>query len=73
MKMKYLDGKEANDDLFDRSLPQQRAYVARAMNLNPSEDGWPVDILDRLLAVRRANGREAFYREIGRMLSPDVH
>ena len=30
-------------------------------------------MIDTLLSIRRNDGKQSFYREIGRMLSPDFH
>lgn len=71
MRMKYLSGREADDDLFDRSHDAQVHYVAGCMNCNPSrKDTWPIEAIERLIGIRRLHGRERFYKELGRMLSP---
>lgn len=73
MKLQYLDGTEDDDDLFDRPIAEQHTYMATVLGMNPTTpDDWPVDAFDRLLAMRRIKGKPAFYREVGRMLSP-VH
>ena len=72
MKLLYRDGSEDDDRLFDLPLEDQRAYVARALGLSLSApDSWPIAIIDMLLSVRRFDGKKSFYREIGRMLSPE--
>jgi hypothetical protein len=73
MRLKYIDGTEGDDSLFDLSLDWQRLHVARCMDCNPDEPaGWPTNIIDELLTLRRNKGKEAFYRELGRMLSAGV-
>ncbi len=70
MLLTYLDGTKGDDDLFDQALSAQYAYVARCMNMAPEPDDWSLPEFDRLLALRRLKGRPAFYRELGRMLTP---
>ncbi len=71
MRMTYRDGRSSEDDLFDQPDDMQRAYIARCMNLDPGASDWPMDAINRLLAIRRLDGRREFYRELGLMMSPD--
>ena len=71
MRMTYRNGRSSVDDLFDQPDEVQRAHVARCMNLDPGAADWPMDAINNLLAIRRLDGKEAFYRELGRMMSPD--
>ena len=74
MLLKYLDGTEEDDRLFDLNPEEQKLYMAQVLGMNPATpDDWPVDTFDRLLAIRRVKGRPEFYREVGRMLSPDFY
>lgn len=70
MKLKYRDGTEDEDNLFDRPDDEQRAFVARCMNLSPDPDYWPEDVIENLLCVRRLDGKPAFHRRLQQMLSP---
>jgi hypothetical protein len=75
MKLRYRDGSEDEDALFDMLPESQRQYVARCINLGPN---WVKDpmwerMIDTLLSVRRNDGKASFYREVGRMLSPDFN
>ena len=73
MQLKYRDGTEGNDSLFDMSPNWQRLHVARCLDCNPDEPaGWPTRVIDELLTLRREQGKEKFYTEIGRMLSASV-
>lgn len=73
MKLRYLDGTEDDDPIFDRSEDDQRTYMARIIGCNPGfPEGWPLLIIDDLLNLRRTRGKPAFYREIGRLLSMNV-
>ncbi len=73
MLMRYVTGDEAEDRLFDLSITKQRAYVAAAMNCNPAHpEGWPVSTIDGLIELRRRHGKEKFYVELGRILSPHL-
>lgn len=70
MKLLYKDGTRGDDALFSQPAAEQRAYVARIMGLNPdTPDDWPLDVIDRLIVMRRYEGRSAFYKEIGKLLS----
>ena len=72
--MVYRDGGEDEDKLFDL-LPQvQRAYVARCLGLGPNwiKDTMWERLIDLLVSVRRNEGKQSFYREIGRMTCPDL-
>ena len=74
MKIRYSDGSEDDDRLFDLPLDRQRQYIARCIMLGPgwiNEPMW-TRIIDTLISVRRNDGKSSFYREIGRMLSPDL-
>jgi hypothetical protein len=72
MELQYRDGSTDNDRLFDESDEHQREYVARAMNLDPRKpESWPIQLIETLLSVRRFDGRQSFYRELGRLLSGD--
>ena len=72
-KMQYLDGTTGNDAMFDVPIEQRRDHVARCLGCNPHHPvGWPLEIIDRLIDLRAAEGKPKFYREIGRMLTPDV-
>jgi hypothetical protein len=70
MLLKYRDGKEANDDLFDRPLAEQHAFVAKCLGCPPDEDYWPHDSIERLLAIRMNEGIWPFHEELNRMMSP---
>lgn len=72
MYLVYQNGKIEEDDLFDQPDDVQRAYIAQCMNLNPATpEDWPMDTINKMLELRRLHGRKRFYRELGRMLSPD--
>jgi hypothetical protein len=72
MWLKYIDGTEGNDSLFDLSPEWQRLHVARCMDCNPDEPaGWPTQVIDDLLALRRSRGKKAFHIELRRLMSPE--
>lgn len=72
MKVKYPNGTEADDPLFDRPLNEQRAYVARAMGLKPdTPDDWPIQTIDHLLGLRQHYGVQRYFVEMGRMMNPN--
>lgn len=72
MELKYRDGSTDDDRLFDESGEHQRAHVARALGLNPNTpEDWPIPVIEMLLSVRRYDGKQSFYREIGRMMSSE--
>ena len=74
MKLKYMEGGECDDALFDKPLAEQHLYIAKMINMNPNDPSdWTIEIFDRLLSIRRLHGKEKFYREIGQMLSPNFH
>jgi hypothetical protein len=75
MLLRYRDGTEDDDRMFDLPIDQQREHVARAMGLGPNwvKDGGWERLIDTLLSVRRNDGKPSFYREIGRMLSPNLY
>lgn len=63
---------DEDDKLFAISVQEQRVYVARCLRVKEAPmEWWQVVAIDILLSVRRNEGKETFYREIGRMLSPD--
>lgn len=71
MRVQYPNGTVADDPLFDRPLDEQRAYVARAMGLNPhAPEGWPVGTIDHLLGLRQHYGVQRYFVEMRQMLDP---
>lgn len=71
MKVRYRDGTEADDPLFDSPLDEQRAYVARAMGLHPgAPSSWPIGTIDHLLGLRQYEGAQRYFIEMERMLHP---
>ena len=73
MKLTYRDGRSGDDRLFDLTIDEQRAHVARCMDCDPRHPGgWPITLIDRLLNVRRHQGQPDFYRALGQIMSPDV-
>lgn len=70
MKLRYLDGTEDDDSLFDRSDDEQAAMVARMMGLRPDPDYWPEDVIQNLLSVRRLEGKAKFHTELRSMMTP---
>lgn len=74
MLLKYRDGTEADDMLFDLPKEGQNQYVARCLGFDPdTPKTWPFDTIERLLGLRRTQGEEAFFRDITRMLVPNAH
>jgi hypothetical protein len=74
MRMIYRDGGEDEDRLFDLLPQAQRQYVAGCLHLGPNwikESMWE-RLIDLLISVRRNEGKQSFYREIGRMTCPDL-
>lgn len=70
MMMHYRDGTSGDDYLFDQPEDLHRVYIAGCMNLSPNTpDDWPVDLIDRLLWIRRNEGLKAFHVELRRTLS----
>lgn len=71
MKMQYRDGTTGDDYLFDQPGDLHRVYIAGCMNLNPRTPGdWPLDLIDKLLWIRRHEGLKAFHAELRRMDVP---
>jgi hypothetical protein len=71
MMMQYNDGTSGNDYLFDQPEDLHRIYIAGCMNLNPNTpDDWPIDLIDKLLWIRRNEGLKSFHAELRRTLSP---
>ncbi len=71
MKMTYRSGRSDEDDLFDQTDDAQIAYVARCLGHDPNRPSdWPIEVIKNLIAIRRLDGKQKFYREIGRMMSP---
>jgi hypothetical protein len=71
MLMKYRDGTEGDDYLFDQPKDLHHAYVAGCMNLDPAHpEDWPMAEIERLLFIRENDGLKAFHRELRRTLSP---
>lgn len=70
MWLTYLNGRSSFDDLFDQPKDIQVAHVARCLDLNPSTPlDWTMSVIDHLLAIRRYEGRECFFREIRSLVS----
>jgi hypothetical protein len=70
MRMTYDSGRSSFDDLFDQPRDIQIAHVARYLDLdlgNPLY--WPFSVIDHLLAIRRHEGRDYFFREIRALLT----
>lgn len=71
MLMKYRDGTQGDDYLFDQPEDLHRVYVAGCMGLNWSNpDDWPIETIDQLLYVRKTEGLKAFHLELRRTMSP---
>lgn len=71
MLMKYRDGTQGDDYLFDQPEDLHRVYIAGYMNLNPATpENWPMALIERLLFIRRNDGLKAFHAELRRTLSP---
>lgn len=75
MRLRYRDGTEDDDELFNMLPESQRMYVARCIGLGPNwvKDSQWERTIDLLLSIRRHDGKSSFYREVGRMMSPDFH
>lgn len=70
MLMKYRDGTQGDDYLFDQPEDLHRAYVAGCMGLNPATPGdWPMATIERLLFIRQNDGLKAFHSELRRTVS----
>lgn len=56
------------------SLNGQRQYMARCLGLGPnwSQDHMWARVFDILISVRKNDGLQSFYREIGRMKTSDL-
>lgn len=68
MHLKYRDGTEFDDGLFDLDVATQRQIMAAEMGLNPNTPyTWPVGTLDKLLGIRRLDGVLPFHAELQRM------
>lgn len=73
MLLTYLDGRSADDRLFDQPDDIQRLHMVRCMDLNPSTpENWPRDLIDKLLAIRRLHGQSRFHEELGKILTRGV-
>lgn len=71
MLMKYRDGTQEDDYLFDQPEDLHRVYIAGCLSLNPAApEDWPMDLIERLLFIRQYDGLKAFHRELRRTLSP---
>lgn len=69
MLLKYRNGRSTDDRFFDIPLDAQRFHVSQCLNLNPSTPlYWPMSLIDHLIAIRRHEGLEEFYREVGTLL-----
>lgn len=71
MIMRYRDGSSGDDYLFDQPEDLHRIYIAGCMNLDPNTpENWPMDLIERLLFIRKNDGLKAFHHELRRTLSP---
>ena len=65
MLMKYRDGTQGNDYLFDLPDELHRDYVAGCMGLSPwDRTSWPMSEIERLIFIRQYDGLKAFHREL---------
>jgi hypothetical protein len=49
---------------------ERRQYVAQILGCDPYEPGgWPHAIIDRLIDIRENRGKQAFFEEVGYLLS----
>lgn len=63
-----------NDRFASMSAQEQRAYMAEALGCDPGHPGgWPNRIIDRLVLLRLQQGVQAYYLELGRLLTPEFH
>lgn len=54
----------------DVKLDDRRQYIAGILGCDPNEPkGWPIALIDRLIAVRDNRGKKAFFTEVGYLLS----
>lgn len=71
MLMKYRDGTQGDDPLFDQPEDLHRVYIAGCMALNPADrENWPMATIERLLFIRQNDGLKAFHRELRQTVSP---
>ena len=70
MRLTYRNGRSNDDRFFDIPLEEQRFHVSRCLDLNPETPrDWPVGVIDHLIDIRKFEGPEAFYREVGALLT----
>lgn len=56
---------------LDAAPDQQRRAVAQTIGCAPDQPaGWPNDIIDRLIDLRKTEGAKAYFEEVGRLLGP---
>jgi hypothetical protein len=71
MKMQYDDGTSGDDPLFDQPEDLHRVYIAGCMGYNcNAPETWPVDLIDKMIAVRRHEGLGAFHYKLRRLFTP---
>jgi len=71
MLMKYRDGTQGDDYLFDQPEDLHRVYIAGCLNLNPATpEDWSMALIEHLLFIRQNDGLKAFHAELRRTLSP---
>lgn len=70
MRLTCRNRRSHDDQLFDMPVNEQRFYVSRCLDLDPGNPlYWPMAMIDHLIGLRKHEGPEAFYREIGALLS----